>query len=47
MDLEGLPVEVVSPRQLYRMKQDTVRLRDRGDAELLRDRFGLDDEGEG
>lgn len=47
VDLEGLTVEVVTPRQLYRMKKDTVRLRDRGDAELLRERFGLDDEGNG
>jgi hypothetical protein len=47
VDFEGLPVEVVTPGQLYRMKKDTVRLRDRGDAELLRDRFGLDDEGDG
>ena len=29
------------------MKKDTLRLRDRGDAELLRDRFGLDDEEDG
>lgn len=36
--------EVVTPRQLYEMKKDTVRLRDRGDAELLRERFGLDEE---
>jgi hypothetical protein len=47
VDLEGQPVEVVTPRQLYRMKKDTIRLRDRGDAELLRERFGLDDEGSG
>ena len=34
-------VSVVSPRTLYRMKRDTVRLKDRADAELLRERFGL------
>jgi hypothetical protein len=44
VDLDGLPVEVVTPRQLYEMKKDTVRLRDRGDAELLRERFELDEE---
>lgn len=44
VDFEGFPVEVVTPRQLYRMKKDTVRLRDRGDAELLRERFDLGDE---
>lgn len=29
------------------MKTDTVRLRDRGEAAPLRDRFGLDDEEDG
>jgi hypothetical protein len=29
---------------LYRMKRSTVRLKDRADAELLRQRFGLEDE---
>ena len=37
-------VSVVSPRTLYRMKRSTVRLKDRADAELLRQRFGLKDE---
>ncbi len=37
-------VSVVSPRTLYRMKRDTVRLKDRADAELLKQRFGLEDE---
>ncbi|HET7710844.1 MAG TPA: nucleotidyl transferase AbiEii/AbiGii toxin family protein [Thermoanaerobaculia bacterium] len=35
-------VSVVSPRTLYRMKRDTVRLRDRADAELIRERFGAE-----
>ena len=26
---------------LYRMKRDTVRLKDRADAEMLKQRFGL------
>jgi hypothetical protein len=28
---------------LYRMKRDTVRPQDRLDAQVLKDRFGLDD----
>jgi hypothetical protein len=39
---EGLTVSVVSPRTLYRMKRDTVRAKDRADAEVLRRRFGLE-----
>ena len=35
-------VTVVTPRTLYRMKRDTVRLKDRADAELLKQRFELD-----
>lgn len=37
-------VAVVTPRTLYRMKRDTVRLKDRADAEMLRRRFDLEDE---
>jgi hypothetical protein len=37
-------VSVVSPRTLYEMKRDTVRLKDRADATLLRERFNLRDE---
>jgi len=33
----------VTPRTLYRMKRDTIRLRDRADAELLKQRFKLDE----
>ena len=43
VDFRGLSVRVVTPRQLYEMKRDTVRLRDRADAELLAERFGLED----
>jgi hypothetical protein len=39
---EGLTATVVSPRTLYRMKKDTVRLRDRADAEMLRRQFRLE-----
>lgn len=41
--VEELTVTVVSPRTLYRMKKDTVRLQDRADAELVRERFGLEE----
>ena len=44
IDLDGLLVSVASPRTLYRMKRDTVRLKDRGDAEALRRRFRLEDD---
>jgi len=40
----GRPVNVVSPRTLSLMKRDTVRLKDRADAEWLRQRFQLEDE---
>ena len=39
---QDLTVTVVSPRTLYKMKKDTVRLKDRADAELLRQRFHLE-----
>ena len=42
--IDGLTAAVVSPNTLYRMKRDTVRLKHKADAALLRDRFGLEDE---
>ena len=39
----GLEVSVVSPVTLYRMKKDTVRPKDRIDAEVLRERFRIED----
>lgn len=39
-----LTVTVVTPATLYKMKRGTVRLKDRADAELLRERFRLDDD---
>jgi hypothetical protein len=39
-----LTVSVASPRTLYRMKRGTVRTKDRADAELLRERFEIEDE---
>jgi hypothetical protein len=40
---EDLTVSVVSPRTLYRTKRDTVRLKDKADAQLLKERFHLED----
>ena len=39
----GLMVTAVTARTLYRMKRDTIRLKDRADAELLKQRFNLDE----
>lgn len=41
---DDVEISVVSPRTLYRMKRDTVRLRDRADAALLRERFRFEDD---
>jgi hypothetical protein len=41
---EQITVPVVTARTLYRMKKDTVRLKDRADAELLRRRFSVEPE---
>ncbi|MGE3843200.1 MAG: nucleotidyl transferase AbiEii/AbiGii toxin family protein [Vicinamibacterales bacterium] len=41
LPFDRLTVSVVSPATLYRMKRDTVRLKDKADAQLLRERFGL------
>jgi len=43
-ELEGVPVRVVTPQQLYEMKRHTVRPKDWGDAEALRRRFSLTEE---
>lgn len=39
----GATVTVVTPHMLYRMKRDTVRMRDRADAEMLKQRFEIED----
>jgi len=44
LPFEGVVVNVVTPRMLYRMKKDTVRPKDRVDAAELRRRFGLEDD---
>lgn len=43
LSFEGLTVSVASPRTLYRMKKDTVRPKDWGDAEAIRRRFHLEE----
>ena len=43
-DVEGIVVPVATPRMLYRMKKDTVRLQDKADAERLRREFHLEDD---
>jgi diphthamide synthase (EF-2-diphthine--ammonia ligase) len=39
LEVKGLPVRVATVDTLIRMKQDTVRLQDRADADALRRRF--------
>ena len=41
--IDGIAVTVATPRTLYRMKKDTLRLIDKADAEALRDKFNLKD----
>lgn len=44
MEVEGIRVPVATPRMIYRMKKDTVRLQDQADAERLREHFKLEEE---
>ena len=44
MLVEGIRVQVATPRMLWRMKKDTVRPRDRVDAEAIRREFDLEEE---
>jgi hypothetical protein len=44
IDFDGVPVSVVTPRMLYKMKKGTVRPKDWGDAAALARRFKLEDE---
>jgi hypothetical protein len=41
---DTITVSVASPLTLYRMKRDTARLKDKADAELLKQRFGLEEQ---
>ena len=43
-DYDGVPVKVVTPRTLWRLKKDTSRPADRFDAEVLAKRFGFREE---
>jgi|SRR5690349_9396531 len=43
-EIEGVPIRVVTPAQLYQMKRNTVRPKDRVDAEMLRQEFSLSEE---
>lgn len=42
--VDGVRVHVATPLMLYRMKRDTVRAQDRVDAQLLKERFHLEDQ---
>ncbi|MDQ7825183.1 MAG: nucleotidyl transferase AbiEii/AbiGii toxin family protein [Candidatus Eremiobacteraeota bacterium] len=42
--LEGVRVRVATPLTLYRMKRGTIRSQDRVDAELLREKFHIEEE---
>jgi hypothetical protein len=42
--VDGVSVRVATARMLHRMKRDTVRPQDRLDADVLRERFGLEQE---
>lgn len=44
LDFAGIEVSVVTARTLYEMKKDTIRPRDRADAERLKHRFGFESE---
>jgi Nucleotidyl transferase AbiEii toxin, Type IV TA system len=44
LPFEDLTVSVASPTTLYRMKRNTVRLKDKADADLLKQRFNLKDD---
>jgi hypothetical protein len=44
MLVDGIRVRVATPRTLWRMKKDTVRPRDRVDAEAIRREFDLEEE---
>jgi acylphosphatase len=44
MEVEGIGVSVATPRELYRLKRETVRPLDHSDAERLKQQFDLEDE---
>jgi hypothetical protein len=44
ISVNDVDVRVATPRTLIRMKRDTIRHKDRDDAEKLRAQFGIEDE---
>jgi len=40
-EIEGVPIRVVTPRQLYEMKRHTIRPKDKVDAAWLREEFSF------
>ena len=44
MLVDGIRVQVATPRMLWRMKKDTIRPSDRRDAEMIRRQFNLEEE---
>lgn len=44
-EIDGTQVMVATPLALYRLKKNTIRLKDQADAAELRERFALKDEG--
>ncbi len=40
-EIDGVPVRLATPETLYRMKHNTVRYKDREDAQRLRQKFNL------
>ena len=40
---EGIPVQIATPATLYRMKRDTMRWKDRIDAQKIKERFSLEE----
>jgi hypothetical protein len=43
-NVNGIPIRLATPRTLIRMKRDTVRYKDKDDAEKLRAKFGVTDD---
>ena len=44
LEIQGVRIRVATPRTLFRMKKDTVRPQDRLDADMLKRRFGIEEE---
>jgi hypothetical protein len=42
LEFDGVPVRMVTPEMLYKMKKDTIRAKDKMDAEALRRKFKLE-----